>query len=242
MDVLDNEKLELFSKLEQELGFTFLNKDLLRHAFTHSSYANDQNLDTFSNNERLEFLGDAVLELTVSEFLYQEFPDMAEGEMTKLRASIVREPSLVKFARAHQFNVYLLLGRGEETSGGRERPSILADVFEAFIGALYLDQGISAVRKFLEQVVFPMITAGAFSSANDYKSHLQEIVQRKNAGTLVYEICGMEGPPHDRVFNTAVLVNGVVCGKGTGRTKKDSEQVAAAEALKKLSETPPRGR
>jgi len=229
--VLTKEQIDQFAKLETELGIFFENKNLLRQAFMHSSYVNEHQIETSCNNERLEFLGDAVLELTTSKYLYDQYPNMTEGELTKFRSSIVCEPALVQLTKSQKFNEYLLLGRGEEQTGGRERASILADVFEAFIGALYLDQGIDAVVAFLEKVVFPKIADGVFSHVMDYKSQLQEIVQRDGLGPLSYQIINAEGPPHNRVFQAIVLINHIEHGAGSGRTKKDAEQAAAEEAL-----------
>ena len=163
-------KENLFKDFQHTIGISMENEKLLKQAFTHSSYVNEHRRKPFEDNERLEFLGDAVLELTVSQFLYKKYPTMTEGELTKLRAAIVCEPSLVSFANELHFGKLVLLGKGEEMTGGRERPALLADVFEAFIGALYLDQGIETVISFLEKVVFPKINAGAFSHVMDYKS------------------------------------------------------------------------
>ena len=177
-------KLQLKS-FKITLIFHFKNPTLLYTAFTHSSYVNEHRRKLFTDNERLEFLGDAVLELSVSQYLYQQYTTMSEGELTKLRAAIVCEPSLVIFANELGYGKYVLLGKGEELTGGRERPALLADVFEAFIGALYLDQGLDPVISFLEQVIFPKVEIGAFSHVMDYKSQLQEVIQQKNNGMLI---------------------------------------------------------
>ncbi|WP_099158064.1 ribonuclease III [Virgibacillus ndiopensis] len=219
------------AKLEKQLNIKFNNHDLIKQAFTHSSYVNEHREETFSDNERLEFLGDAVLELGVSQYLYRNNPTMAEGEMTKLRASIVCEPSLNNFARDLQFGDYILLGRGEEQTGGRSRPALLADAFEAFLGALYLDQGFDVSLQFLTNYVFPKISTGAFSHAMDYKSQLQELVQQYRNSTIEYNIVEEKGPSHDREFVSQVLIKGEVSGKGIGRTKKEAEQRAAKQAL-----------
>src|SRR3954467_6641187 len=170
-----------FKDLQESIGVTFTNLKLLKQAFTHSSYVNEHRRKPYEDNERLEFLGDAVLELTVSKFLYLKYPMMSEGELTKLRAAIVCEPSLVSFANELNFGKYILLGKGEELTGGRTRPALLADVFEAFIGALFLDKGIETVYTFLEKNVFPKVDSGNFSYVMDFKSQLQESVQRDNA-------------------------------------------------------------
>ncbi|QTM99384.1 ribonuclease III [Sediminibacillus dalangtanensis] len=220
-----------FSKLQKQLGITFNNERLLQQAFTHSSYVNEHRKKDYRDNERLEFLGDAVLELGVSQYLYREYPEMEEGELTKFRASIVCEPSLVSFANDLNFSPYVLLGKGEEMTGGRNRPALLADVFEAFIGALYLDQGFDVSINFLEKYVYPKITKGAFSHAMDYKSQLQELVQRSKNGSIDYAITEERGPAHNREFVAEVRIQGAVAGTGIGRTKKEAEQRAAKKAL-----------
>ncbi|MFD1360307.1 ribonuclease III [Lentibacillus salinarum] len=224
------------SQLEKKLGITFNDQDLLKQAFTHSSYVNEHRDKHFSDNERLEFLGDAVLELGVSQYLYKQKEQLPEGDLTKLRASIVCEPSLFEFSRELSFGDYLLLGRGEEQSGGRERPAILADVFEAFLGALYLDQGYDVVIQFLKMYVYPKITTGAFSHAMDYKSKLQEHVQRDRDHSIDYVIADEKGPSHDKEFVAQVVINGDVSGEGTGHTKKEAEQRAAKHALDTLDD------
>lgn len=224
------------SQLEQQLGITFNNKELLTQAFIHSSYVNEHRDKLYSDNERLEFLGDAVLELGVSQHLYLTHTDISEGEMTKLRALIVCEASLVDFAQHLNFDKYLLLGRGEEQTGGRTRPSLLADVFESFLGALHLDQGFEAVLSFLEKHIFPKLSTGAFSHAMDYKSQLQELIQTYNDLVVEYRITDEIGPSHDKEFVAQVNINHDVYQKGIGRTKKEAEQRAAKNALDELSE------
>ncbi|MGM9927483.1 MAG: ribonuclease III [Bacillus sp. (in: firmicutes)] len=223
-----------FEQFQQDIGFQFLNERLLKQAFTHSSYVNEHRRKPYEDNERLEFLGDAVLELTVSRYLYKKYPLMSEGELTKLRAAIVCEPSLVKFANALSFGKLVLLGKGEELTGGRERPALLADVFEAFVGALYLDQGMDAVFTFLSRTVFPKIDEGAFSHVMDYKSQLQELVQRDAIGVIEYKIHQEKGPAHNKEFVSNVSLNGEIKGTGVGRSKKEAEQKAAEQALKNL--------
>ena len=228
---------QAFEQLQKELDIQFERPALLQQAFTHSSYVNEHRRRQFTDNERLEFLGDAVLELSVSHFLYMKYPEMAEGELTKLRASIVCEPSLVLFANELGFGRYILLGKGEELTGGRTRPALLADVFESFVGALYLDQGLEKVVAFLEVVLFPKVEVGAFSHAMDYKSQLQELVQQKNTGSLNYEIIEEKGPAHSRIFVTRVSLGDQELGLGDGRSKKEAEQKAAQLAILKLQET-----
>ncbi|WP_223066737.1 ribonuclease III [Paenibacillus caui] len=222
-------------QLQHKLHIQFQDRQLLKQAFTHASYVNEHRFNQHSDNERLEFLGDAVLELTVSEFLYRLFPDRPEGELTKLRAAIVCEPSLVKFAENLEFGHYVLLGKGEELTGGRTRPALLADVFESFIGALYLDQGLDSVKAFLERYVFPKLELGGKMQITDYKTELQELTQHHNLGVLEYRIVEERGPAHEREFVSEVYMEGRSLGRGTGRSKKEAEQQAAAVALRELS-------
>ncbi|MBB6443804.1 ribonuclease III [Bacillus benzoevorans] len=223
-----------FYDFQEQINIHFSNEKLLKQAFTHSSYVNEHRRKPFEDNERLEFLGDAVLELTVSKFLFLKYPMMSEGELTKLRAAIVCEPSLVAFANELHFGRLILLGKGEELTGGRERPALLADVFEAFIGALFLDKGLDFVVAFLEKYVFPKVNAGVFSHVMDFKSQLQELIQRDSTGVIEYRILLERGPAHNREFVSIVLLNGAEIGKGTGRSKKAAEQHAAQMALEKL--------
>lgn len=221
-------------QLERKLGLPFRNPELLRQAFTHSSYVNEHRMTASRDNERLEFLGDAVLELTVSEYLYAKFPERTEGELTKQRASIVCEPSLVQFAEALSFGQYVLLGKGEEMTGGRTRPALLADVFESFIGALYLDQGLEQVQRFLGQHMFPHIAWEGRSQTADYKTQLQELVQQQGASYLEYRIVDERGPAHEKEFISQVWMGEDMLGEGAGRSKKEAEQQAAAMALSRL--------
>lgn len=225
---------QTFMKFQEKIGIFFSDISLLKQAFTHSSYVNEQRKGNDEDNERLEFLGDAVLELAVSHFLFMNYPLMEEGEMTKLRAAIVCEPSLVSFAEELEFGPMMRLGKGEELTGGRKRPALLADAFEAFIGALYLDKGMDQVFFFLNHYVFPKVKEGAFSHVMDYKSQLQEYVQQKGLGTVEYEIIEERGPAHNREFISEVRLNGERMGQGTGKSKKDAEQKAAHMALNAL--------
>ncbi|AZV42232.1 ribonuclease III [Peribacillus asahii] len=227
-------KEQKFKQLQDRLGIQFSQVKLLKQAFTHSSYVNEHRRKLYEDNERLEFLGDAVLELTVSKYLFKKYPMMSEGELTKLRAAIVCEPSLVMFANQLGFGEFVLLGKGEEMTGGRERPAMLADVFESFIGALYLDSGLEQVVEFLRKVVFPKIDEGAFSHVMDYKSQLQELIQRDSSGTIQYKILQEKGPAHNREFVSIVLLNGEKLGSGSGKSKKEAEQHAAERALNVL--------
>lgn len=229
-----NKKSEQFKQFQERISVHFQNEKLLYQAFTHSSYVNEHRKKPFEDNERLEFLGDAVLELTISKFLFIKYPAMSEGDLTKLRAGIVCEPSLVSLAHELSFADLVLLGKGEEMTGGRKRPALLADVFEAFIGALYLDQGLPSVEAFLEKYVIPKINDGAFSHVMDFKSQLQEFVQRDGKGALEYKILQEKGPAHNREFEANVSLRGEILGVGRGRSKKEAEQHAAQEALETL--------
>jgi ribonuclease III len=230
-EMYNRAKENRFKDFQATIGITFGDEKLLKQAFTHSSYVNEHRRKPYEDNERLEFLGDAVLELTVSKFLFIKYPMMSEGELTKLRAAIVCEPSLVTLANELSFGKLILLGKGEELTGGRERPALLADVFEAFIGALYLDKGIEIVVDFLEKVVFPKINAGAFSHVMDYKSQLQELIQRDATGMIEYRVLQEKGPAHSKEFVSKVSLNGEELGIGTGKSKKEAEQHAAQMAL-----------
>ncbi|MET3682104.1 ribonuclease-3 [Alkalibacillus flavidus] len=210
----------------------FENESLLKQAFMHTSYVNEHRDQSLEDNERLEFLGDAVLELAVSQYLFRQYPHMSEGELTKFRANIVCEPSLEQFNRDLSLSQYLLLGKGEEASGGRERPAILADAFEAMMGAIYLDQGFETALSFLETNIFPNVEPGAFSHVMDYKTKLQESMQ-KEGKNVSYQIIDELGPDHNREFVAACYVNDQKIGEGRGRSKKDAEQEAANEALQK---------
>ncbi|HLR14869.1 MAG TPA: ribonuclease III [Bacillota bacterium] len=223
-----------YQLLQQKLGITFQNENILKQAFIHSSYVNEHRLERADDNERLEFLGDAILELGVSHFLYHRIPAMSEGEMTKLRAFLVRESTLFSVAKKLEFGQFLMLGKGEESSGGRKRPSILADVFEAFLGALYVDQGFDRVYEFLEEHLYIYAGPSQFSSAMDYKTTLQEIVQRESRQQVSYAIIEERGPAHDREFVAQVTVNEWLATTGTGLSKKEAEQRAAKKAIDSL--------
>ncbi|WP_164215431.1 ribonuclease III [Virgibacillus sp. YIM 98842] len=218
-------------QLENQFNMKFKNHALIKQAFTHSSYVNEHRGKSFSDNERLEFLGDAVLELGVSQFLFRSHKNMPEGEMTKLRAAIVCEPSLYSFAVSLHFGEYILLGKGEEQTGGRSRPALLADVFEAFLGAVYLDQGFDKALEFLESHVFPKITDGAFSHEMDYKTQLQELVQQSGKQSVDYQIVEEKGPAHEKTFLAQVMIKDRVLGSGEGKSKKEAEQRAAKKAM-----------
>lgn len=221
-------------RLERRLHIEFADPRLLRQAFTHASYVNEHK-GKQHDNERLEFLGDAVLELAVSEYLFEQYKSYSEGELTRMRAAIVCEPSLVRYAEALDFGAYVLLGKGEELTGGRTRPALLADVFEAFIGALYLDQGFAAVKRFLHDHMFETLKEEAKPQFHDHKTMLQEFTQQHGFPQLEYRIVDEKGPAHDREFVAEVYMEQVCLGTGTGRTKKEAEQHAAAKALHRLT-------
>ncbi|WP_416150984.1 ribonuclease III [Salipaludibacillus sp. HK11] len=234
MQMTDAQKTK-YRNFLKTMHVEYENEDLFIQAFTHSSYVNEHRIRPHDDNERLEFLGDAVLELAISQYLFKLFDHMSEGEMTKLRAAIVCEPSLAKNADELHFGDYVLLGKGEEMTGGRRRPALLADVFEAFIGALYLDRGMDAVYQFLKDYVYPKIHNGAFSHMMDFKSQLQELIQRENQGQIQYKIIQEKGPAHAREFVSEVSLDKDQLGVGTGKSKKEAEQMAAQKALEKLN-------
>ncbi|HCS9091511.1 ribonuclease III [Staphylococcus aureus] len=219
-----------------ELGFTYQNIDLYQQAFSHSSFINDFNMNRLDHNERLEFLGDAVLELTVSRYLFDKHPNLPEGNLTKMCATIVCEPSLVIFANKIGLNEMILLGKGEEKTGGRTRPSLISDAFEAFIGALYLDQGLDIVWKFAEKVIFPHVEQNELLGVVDFKTQFQEYVHQQNKGDVTYNLIKEEGPAHHRLFTSEVILQGEAIAEGKGKTKKESEQRAAESAYKQLKQ------
>jgi len=218
--------------LKSEFGIVFEDESLLQKAFTHSSYTNEERLPKIANNERLEFLGDVALSLTISEYLYQEFPEKLEGELSKMRSSIVRSESLANFSRRCKFGDFLLLGHGEEKMNGRERDTILENLFEAFLGALYLDAGLSAVQKFIYRVVIPHVEADDYVRVVDYKTALQEILQVHGDTLIEYKILEQTGPAHALEFLAAVYNDGKELGRGIGKSKKSAEQAAAEDAIK----------
>lgn len=200
-------------------------------ALTHSSYANENRLPRTGHNERLEFLGDSILGMVVALHLYCENPELPEGEMTRLRAELVCEQSLYQVAKSLRIGDYLRLGKGEESGGGRERPSILADAVEAILAAVYLDGGKEAADAFVRRFILPPLAAGERKTSSDYKTTLQEIVQRKSGNQLSYGIVSESGPDHAKSFVAEVLLNGRRIGIGSGRSKKEAEQAAAKNAL-----------
>ncbi|UCZ55333.1 ribonuclease III [Bacillus shivajii] len=232
---MTNAKKNKYRQFLKSINIDYNNEDLFIQSFTHSSYVNEHRIRPHDDNERLEFLGDAVLELAISQYLFKYFENMSEGEMTKLRAAIVCEPSLARIADELNFGEYVLLGKGEEMTGGRKRPALLADVFESFVGAVYLDLGMDAVYNFLDEYVYPKIQEGAFSHMMDFKSQLQELIQREAQGHIQYKIVQEKGPAHCREFVSEVWLEDTQLGVGTGRSKKEAEQQAAQKALEKLN-------
>lgn len=219
-------------ELQGKIGYHFQNEALLQQALTHSSFANERKINKINNYERLEFLGDAVLELVSSEFLYKENEDMPEGQLTRLRASMVCEPALAYCARDIDLNTYILLGKGEEATGGRKRDSIISDVMEAVIGAIFLDGGIGDAEKFINRFVLSDLEDKILFM--DSKTLLQEEIQKNNTAQLRYELIGETGPDHDKQFSVEAYLDDKLIGSGVGRTKKAAEQAAAYEALKRL--------
>jgi len=221
--------------LEQTIGYTFTERAFLEQALTHSSYANEHRNRQLGDNERLEFLGDAVLEVVSSDYLYHRYPDLPEGKLTRLRASLVCEPTLAYCARQISLPEYLRLGRGEEKTGGRGRDSIVSDALEALIGAIYLDGGQEQARNFIARFVLNDIEHKQLFQ--DSKTRLQEIVQaRKDLSELSYETVEERGPEHDRLFVVHAVIGGRVMGRGSGRSKKSAEQEAAYHAILKLKD------
>lgn len=221
-------------KFEVNIGYTFKNKEILTEALTHSSYANEHKMSKFKDNERLEFLGDAILDLVVSDFLYKKHENLPEGDLSKLRASIVCEAFLIMAAKEINLGKFMRLGKGEEMTGGRERTSVLADAFEAVIGAIYLDGSLDDAKNFINQFIISFMESLAGSKKiEDYKTRLQEQIQKESKKPLSYVVIKEEGPDHDKYFVVEVEHNGLVLGKGSGRTKKEAEQKSAYMALQK---------
>ncbi len=217
-------------ELEKNLNYKFKNEKLLINALTHSSYANEAR-DGVSSNERLEFLGDSVLSIIVSEYIYKTYNNMPEGELTKLRASLVCEKSLCGFSRELEIGKFLRLGKGEEKGGGRERVSILADAFEAVLAAMYLDGGFEIAKKHVMRFITEELKHIDDEVFKDYKTALQEIIQRNPEESVSYILTGESGPDHDKVFEVEVRLNSNTIGRGKGKNKKQAEQSAAKEAL-----------
>ena len=220
---------KVIETLEMRIGYTFQNKNLLRQALTHSSFANEQKINKWDDYERLEFLGDAVLELVSSDYLYRADPHMPEGKLTKLRSSMVCEPALAYCARDIELGNYIFLGRGEEATGGRRRESITSDVLEAVIGAIYLDGGLQHAREFINRFILSDLEDKQLFY--DSKTILQELIQKNGEGKLSYALVEESGPEHDKLFRVEAMLDGKKIGAGSGRTKKHAEQQSAYQAL-----------
>lgn len=220
---------EAIAQLEQRIGYIFQEKGLLKQALTHSSFANEQKINKWDDYERLEFLGDAVLELVSSEYLYKNHPRLPEGELTKKRSSMVCEPALAYCARDVELGSFIFLGKGEEASGGRKRDSITSDVLEAVIGAIYLDGGLGAAKAFIDRFILSDLENKQLFY--DSKTILQEQVQKNGEGRLHYVLIEESGPEHDKLFRVEAMIDDKKIGTGSGRTKKHAEQQAAYQAL-----------
>lgn len=218
--------------LESVLGYHFETPALLEQALTHSSYANERLSGALDCNERLEFLGDAVLGMVVADYLYREHPDLPEGDLTRLRSSMVCEEALARVARNWELGTHIRLGHGETMSGGQDRPSILADAVEAVLAAIYLDGGIAQARRTVRQFILSQeMPAGR---TRDHKTALQEFIQQESGHDLVYKLVSAQGPDHQKTFSMAVLLDGEQVGLGEGHSKKEAEQMAAKLALESL--------
>lgn len=222
------------NSLEEKIGYQFKNAQLLETALTHSSYANERHSPACRSYERLEFLGDSILGIVTADFLYHREPELPEGRMTRLRAELVCETSLHKVALELGISEYMRLGRGEEHTGGRQRPSILADMVEAIIAAMYIDSGMEQAREFIMTRVLKDAKIDDSHRTADYKTELQELVQRRSNQRISYELVGEKGPDHCKTFTFRVCINGVSVGEGSGRTKKEAEQQAAGKALEAM--------
>lgn len=219
-----------FTEFEKKIGYTFKNKELLHEALSHSSYANELKRGR-NSNERLEFLGDSVLSIVVSKHLFTHFKHLPEGELTKIRASLVCEKALFEFSKKIDLGKHILLGKGEENSGGRTRPSIVSDAFEAVIAAVFLDGGMEEAEKYVLSFIPKNLEANSSKSLHDYKTMLQEIIQKNPEERVEYVLADQTGPDHDRNFVIQVRLNSNVIGTGEGHSKKQAEQAAAREAL-----------
>ena len=223
----------MLSDLERELGYTFREKRLLENALTHSSYANEKWKNSLASNERLEFLGDSILGFVVAEYMYRKYPDHPEGDLTRMRADLVCETSLAQVAARLDLGAYLLLGHGEEQGGGRTRNSITADAVESVIAAAYLDGGFQAAKVLVDRLILSDVPKGRPRNF-DFKTALQELVQRRKNQVLAYTLLEESGPDHDKTFRVEVTLNGEVVGMGTGSSKKRAEQAAAEMVVDRL--------
>lgn len=234
MKLLQEEIKRNWQALQERLGYSFVNEDLLAKALTHSSYANESQDGDLPDNERLEFLGDAVLDLVVSQYLMLAQPDAHEGDLTRVRAEVVASPNLSSLGRELNLGGCLLLGKGEEHSGGRSKANLLADALEAVIGAIFLDSNFDKVNKIVLPLFLPSLQQAAAKDGQDYKSRLQEQVQAAQSELPVYKLVDASGPPHERTYYVEVYIQGQRKGDGQGRSKKSAEQAAAKAALSSL--------
>jgi len=233
---LDKNRIEQITEFQNTIKYKFNKLSMINEALTHSSYANECRNKYIHNNERLEFLGDSVLSIVVSEYIYLKYNNLPEGELTKVRANVVCEPSLANQAKRINLGKYLRLGKGEEVTGGRDRVSILADAFEAVIGALYLDGGMEIARDFILNMLSPSIELASKGSLfRDYKTDLQELLQSKYDDKISYRVVDETGPDHNKTFEVEVILGDRVLGVGQGKSKKESEQMAAKKALEKVN-------
>lgn len=233
---LSKEDFKQLLTLEKKLGYHFHDLNLLKRALSHKSYSNESCLDNEDHNERLEFLGDAVLDLVVSHLIFKHFPDEREGQMSKIRASLVNERALAEQARTLGLGGYLFLGKGEDQSDGREKNSLLSDAFEALLGALYLDADFKTTFSVVEKMFLEQILRASYEDiSHDYKTKLQEEIQNRFRVGPEYRLMAERGPDHEKIFEVHLFVNDKFFGKGTGRSKKQAEQNAAKVALEKFS-------
>ena len=231
-----SEVQKYWPKLEASLGHSFQDKALLTEALTHRSFANECQVENLPDNERLEFLGDAVLDLVTSEYLMATLPEAPEGQLTRIRAEVVSMPGLARIAGSLDIGSAMLLGKGEERSGGREKSSLLADAVEALIGAVFTDGGFDAARAVVLPLFVPMLEEASNVEGQDFKSRLQEMLQASQRALPLYKVAGASGPDHERIFLVEVILDDTVISSGQGRTKKSAEQAAAELALIALSE------
>ena len=226
--------MNALKEFQEIIGYQFTDSEYLKVALTHSSFSNENREKHIPFNERLEFLGDSVLSVVVSRYLFENFPKLPEGKLTKIRASVVCERSLWECAVNIELGKYMIFGKGEERSGGRGRASILADMVESVIAAIYLDSGMDEAKRFVIDKLLSRAELGEQHRIADYKTELQELVQRKAGGHVSYEQTGESGPDHNKLFFFTVYINGEAAGEGSGRSKKEAEQAAACAALEKM--------
>ena len=223
--------MDRLEEFENVIDYKFNNRDLLFEALSHSSFANESKR-RYRSNERLEFLGDSVLSIVVSDYLFENFTDIPEGELTKTRATLVCEKALYNFGSRINLGSYIMLGKGEEIAGGRERPSIIADAFEAVIAAIYLDGGMEAAKRHIMRFLPSDVLGAAAEAYDDYKTILQEIIQRNPEERVEYRLVSESGPDHNKSFTVRVMLNSNIIGEGTAHSKKSAEQLSAREALR----------